>query len=98
MVYAIRMIKSFRHAGLEKFFKNDSRAGIQPKHAKKLRVQLTALDAAKMPSDLNVGGWNLHPLSGDLEDHHSIKVNANWRLTFRFEREDAILVDYRDYH
>jgi toxin HigB-1 len=46
------MIKSFRHAGLEKFYKTDSKAGIQPHHAHKLRLQLTALNEAKQPSDL----------------------------------------------
>ena len=92
------MIKSFRHAGIEQFFKTGSKAGIQPAHAEKLSVQLFALDQAKAPSDLSRAGWNLHPLKADLRGHWSIKVNANWRLTFRFEGEDAILVDYQDYH
>lgn len=43
-------------------------------------------------------GWDLHPLKGELKGHHAVKVNGNWRLTFRFEGEDAILVDYQDYH
>jgi len=46
------MIKSFRHAGLEKFYGTDSKAGIQPHHARKLRAQLTALNEAKGPSDM----------------------------------------------
>jgi proteic killer suppression protein len=92
------MIKSFRHAGLEKFFMTGSKAGIQPAHAVKLSIQLYALDAAKSPSDLNAPGWRLHPLKGDLKGHWSIRVNGNWRLTFRFQGEDAILVDYQDYH
>ncbi len=47
---------------------------------------------------MNVLGWDLHPLKGDLAGHWSTKVNANWRLTFTFENENAVLVDYRDYH
>jgi len=47
---------------------------------------------------MNSPGWNLHPLTGDLKHHWSVKVNGNWRLTFRFEGKDAILVDYQDYH
>ena len=47
---------------------------------------------------MNVPGWDLHPLKGGLADHWSIKVNGNWRMTFTFEDEDAILVDYQDYH
>lgn len=92
------MIKSFRHGGIEKFFFTGSRAGIQPSHAGKLNLQLTLLNRAKGPADMGVPGWGLHQLSGDLKGHWSVKVNGNWRLTFRFEGEDAILVDYQDYH
>ena len=92
------MIMSFRHAGLEKFFLTGSKAGIQPAHAEKLNIQLTTLNTAKNAVRMNVSGWDLHPLKGDLVDHWSIKVNGNWRMTFRFEGENAILVDYQDYH
>lgn len=92
------MIKAFRHAGLEKFFKTGSKAGIQPAHAAKLYLQLTALDVAKQASDLSVPPWRLHRLKGNLEGLWSIRVNGNWRLTFTFEGENAILVDYQDYH
>jgi proteic killer suppression protein len=92
------MIRSFRHAGIEKLFKTGSKAGIQPDHAAKLSIQLYALDVAKSPADLNTPGWRLHPLKGDLAGYWSIRVNGNWRLTFKFEGEDAILVDYQDYH
>jgi proteic killer suppression protein len=93
------VIKSFRHAGIEKFFKTGSKAGIQPKHTEKLSLQLFALNRAKSAQDLRApAGWNLHPLSGELRGHWSIKVNGNWRLTFAFEDEDVILVDYQDYH
>jgi proteic killer suppression protein len=92
------MIKSFKHRGLEKFYETDSKAGIIPAHAKKLRDQLTALDAAKMPSDLDRSGWRLHPLTGKLAGHWSITVNGNWRVTFRFTGTDVEIVDYQDYH
>ena len=92
------MIKSFRHAGLEKFFFTASKAGIQPSHADKLNLQLTTLNKASVPEDMAAPGWNLHQLRGNLRGHWSIKVNGNWRLTFRFEGKDVILVDYQDYH
>ena len=92
------MIRSFRHAGLEKFFYTGSKAGIQPAHSRKLAIQLYTLDLAKSASDMAINGWDLHPLKGDLAGHWSVRVNANWRITFRFEGEDAILVVYRDYH
>jgi proteic killer suppression protein len=92
------MIKSFRHSGIERFFTTGSKAGIQPSHAAKLSVQLFQLSRARAPSDMNAAGWGLHALHGDLKGHWSVKVNGNWRLTFTFEGEDAVLVDYRDYH
>ena len=92
------MIRSFRHKGVEQFFRTGSKAGIQPKHAERLRKQLFALDNAKVPSDMNAPGWRLHTLRGELEGHWSVDVSGNWRLTFAFEGEDAVLVDYRDYH
>jgi proteic killer suppression protein len=92
------MIRSFRHSGLERFFLTGSKAGIQPAHESKLRRQLTLLSTAKDANRMNVPGWDLHPLKGKLADHWSIKVNGNWRMTFAFENEDAILVDYQDYY
>jgi proteic killer suppression protein len=92
------VIKSFRHKGLEELFRQGSKAGIQPAHAKRLRLQLAKLNSAKGPDDMALPGWKLHPLSGGLEDHWSVWVNGNWRMTFTFENGDAILVDYRDYH
>ena len=92
------MIKSFRHRGVEKLFRTGSKAGIQPKHASKLRLQLFALDNAKQAGDMNAPGWKLHPLTGELKGHWAVRVSGNWRLTFKFEGEDAVLVDYQDYH
>lgn len=92
------MIHTFKHAGLEKFFRTGSKAGIQPAHAHKLKEQLLLLNIVTKPDDMNTPGWNLHPLHGELAGHWSVKVNGNWRMTFRFEGKDAILVDYRDYH
>jgi toxin HigB-1 len=92
------MIKTFRHKGLETFFRKGSKAGIQPHHAGKLRIMLTTLDSAKRPEDMNAPGWRLHLLSGELSGHYSVTVNGNWRMTFSFEGEDAVLTDYLDYH
>jgi proteic killer suppression protein len=92
------MIRSFRHKGIERFFQTGSKAGIQPQHANKLRLQLGRLDAAKSAADMDLPGWRLHSLAGDLKGHWSVWVNGNWRLTFAFEGGDAMLVDYQDYH
>jgi proteic killer suppression protein len=92
------VIRTFRHAGLEKFYKTDSKAGIQPAHAMRLQHQLAILDQATKPAAMNLPGWRLHQLQGELAGHWSVRVNGNWRMTYRFEGEDAVLVDYRDYH
>lgn len=92
------MIKHFAHKGLQAFFQSGTKAGIQPHHAPRLRRQLVRLDLAQSPEDMNAPGWRLHALSDDLSGHYAITVNGNWRLTFRFEGVDAVLVDYQDYH
>jgi proteic killer suppression protein len=92
------MIRTFRHRGLEAFFRTGSKAGIQPAHAKRLRLQLATLDASVSHQGMNLPGWKLHPLAGDLAGHWAVWVSGNWRLTFTFDGQDARLVDYRDYH
>jgi proteic killer suppression protein len=92
------VIRTFAHKGLETLFRTGSKAGVQPAHAPRLRRQLAQLDAAAGPQDMGLPGWGLHPLKGELAGHWSIWVNGNWRMTFRFEGTDAVLVDYRDYH
>lgn len=92
------MIKSFQHKGLGAFFATGNKAGVQAVHAKRLRLQLAKLDSAQGPEDMNLPGWKLHPLKGDLKGHWAVWVDQNWRMTFRFESGHAILVDYGDYH
>jgi proteic killer suppression protein len=83
---------------LERYFKTGSKAGIQPTHAGKLTELLTALDAASSAQDMSAPSYRLHALKGELAGLWSLRVNGNWRITFWFEGEDAILVDYQDYH
>ena len=64
------MIKSFKHKGLERFFKTGDKSGIQATHAKRLRLQLTALNYAETPQQMDIAGWDLHPLSHDLKNHY----------------------------
>ena len=92
------MIKSFRHKGLEKFFRNDDRSGINTNHAPKLARILDRLDASVKPQDMNLPGYKLHELRGKEKGMWSVWVNGNWRVTFRFDGADAIIVDYLDYH
>ncbi|MBQ1657757.1 MAG: type II toxin-antitoxin system RelE/ParE family toxin [Rhodocyclaceae bacterium] len=93
------MIISFRHKGLETFYRTGSKRGIQAAHAARLHRILTALDVAKTSEDMNVPSYRLHPLKQDLQGFWSVDVNGNWRVIFRFtETADVELVDYLDYH
>lgn len=92
------MIKAFSHKGLEDFFYEGTKKGIQPKHAEKLADIVDRLDAAATIEDMNYPGSNLHPLLPKKEGWWAVKVSGNWRVTFRFTEGDTHDVDYEDYH
>ena len=92
------MIKSFLHKGLKAFYSTGTKAGIQAKHADRLRLILARLDAAYNAEDMNLPGLKLHKLSGDFKGFWSVEANGNWRVIYRFEGHDAFDVDYIDYH
>lgn len=98
MRYTWCVIRSFRHKGVERFYRTGSTAGIDAAHAARLSRQLSALDVATRPEDMNRPGWGWHRLRGRLADHWAVRVSGNWRLTCAFQDGDAILVDYQDYH
>ena len=91
------MIQSFRHKGLKRFYESGSLAGIQPQHAKRLRMLLAALESAQVIEDMDIAGVRLHPLKGADRGRWSIWVNGNWRLTFEFRDGQAYVLDYEDY-
>lgn len=92
------MIKSFIHKGLERFYRTGSKAGIQAKHAKRLRLILSNLDQAESPEEMDLPGLMLHELKGNRKGVWAVKVSGNWRVTFRFINHDAEIVNYEDYH
>ena len=92
------MIKSFRHKGLRTLFETGSAVGVQPNHAKRLRMQLAALESAQAIDDMNIPGFRLHQLKGVMAGRWSITVNGNWRVTFEFRDGNAYVLDYEDYH
>lgn len=94
----MRVIKSFRHKDLRRFFEDGTKSGIQPKHADRLRLQLAALDTAQTIDDMDIPGYRLHPLKGRMKGRWSISVSGNWRLTFEFEDGNVNILDYEDYH
>ena len=92
------MIKGFVHKGLEDFFYDGTKKGIQAKHANRLEMILDLLDAASRIEDMNFPGSRLHPLLPKHKNIWSVKVSGNWRVTFKFENGDAYVVNYQDYH
>ena len=92
------MIRTFKHRGLERFFLTGSKSGIQPTHAKRIRLILGRLNASTAPLDMSLPGLYLHELKGRQAGRWSVRVSGNWRITFKFEGPDAIEVDYEDYH
>jgi proteic killer suppression protein len=94
-VAVIRMIK---HRGLKRLYDGKSPKGVDPNHVARLQRVLTTLDVATVPSDMNIPGWGLHPLKGDRKGYWAVSITGNWRLTWRFDGENATDVDYEDYH
>ena len=92
------MISSFKHKGLENFYKKGSTKGIQGDHVNKLRMQLAALDSAQKIEDLDIPGYRLHSLKGNRKGLWSITVSSNWRLTFEFFEGNVYILNYEDYH
>lgn len=91
------MIRSFRHRGLAKLWNEDDARGIRPDLVERVRQRLTALQAAKAPSDLHFPGWRLHRLQGRPQ-RYALAVNGPWRITFEWRGDDAWRVDLEQYH
>ena len=92
------VIASFAHKGLERFYRTGNVSGVQAIHAAKLRLILTLLDAAQIVEGMRLPVLKLHKLKGTRNDTWSVTVQANWRVTFRFENGNAYVVNYEDYH
>jgi proteic killer suppression protein len=92
------MIRSFRHRGLKRLYERGDRSGVRADMVDKVERILTVLDAATAPQALDLPGYRLHPLKGGLKGFWSVRVQANWRIVFRFEGTDAFDVELIDYH
>ncbi|PKE28365.1 Killer protein [Rahnella sp. AA] len=92
------MIKDFKHKGLNRFFTSGSTSGINPEHAKKLRLRLATLHAAECIGDIDRPGYGLHALQGSRDGQWAVTVSGNWRITFEFIDGNAYIVNYEDYH
>ena len=92
------MIRSFRHRGLKRLFERGDRSQVSPEHLEKIENILAVLDRARDPRDMDLPGFRLHRLAGDLKGYWAVTVRANWRVMFRFKDGDAVDVDLVDYH
>lgn len=93
-----RVIRSFRHKGLEAFFTRDDPRKILADRVDRITRLLDRLDGAKVPQDMNLPGWGFHELKGKRKGEYAVSVSGNWRITFRFESVDAFDVNLEDYH
>ena len=92
------MIVRFRHKGLERLFASGETRGVSAQQGKRLRRLLASLSTATSPLNMNIAGYQLHPLVGERKGEWAVSVSGNWRLVFRFEGENATDVDLVDYH
>ncbi len=92
------MIKTFRHRGLRRLHERGERSAIGATFVDRIEEALGLLDIAITPRDLDLPGYRLHQLRGDLKGYWSITVSGNWRLVFRFDEGDVCDVDFVDYH
>lgn len=92
------MIKTFRHRGLKALYDGKRLAKLAPVHIAKLKRVMTALDRSSGPEGMDIPGFQLHPLKGEMKGHYAVSVSGDWRVTFRFEEGHATEVDYVDYH
>jgi proteic killer suppression protein len=92
------MIRSIRHRGLRRLYEDNDPCGVLAEHAEKLRDILARLDTTRVVTDMDLPGFRLHPLRGNLRGYWAVTVRANWRVIFRFAEGEASEVDYVDYH
>jgi proteic killer suppression protein len=92
------MIRTIRHKGLKRLFEQDDPSGLNPEHVDKLRDILATLHAAPTVEHMNLPGFRLHLLKGQMKGFWAVTVRANWRVIFRFTEGNAEDVDYVDYH
>ena len=94
----ISMISSFRHRGLKRLFERGDRSRVRPDQLRRIEDILARLDIATSPDDLDLPGYRMHALKGDLDGFWSLRVSGNWRITYRLVDGEVHDVDLIDYH
>ena len=96
--YILGVIVGFRHVGLKRLFERGDGRRVSPELIPMVERVLARLDEASEPADMNLPGFRLHILRGDLAGFWSVGVSGNWRIVFRFEGRDVRDVNLLDYH
>jgi proteic killer suppression protein len=92
------MIRTYKHAGLKRYFETGKAKGIPADMAKRIQTRLNVLNRARELRDLNLPGFGFHALKGDRKGEYALTVTGNYRLTFRFENSDVLDLNLEDYH
>ncbi|MFC0267195.1 type II toxin-antitoxin system RelE/ParE family toxin [Kushneria aurantia] len=93
------MIKGFRDRQAEIIFSGRVSRKLPRSMQRTALKKLRQLEAAVRLEDLCIPPGNrLEALQGDRTGQHSIRINDQWRLCFRFEDGDAHDVEISDYH
>ena len=92
------MIQRFGHRGLRRLYQNDDRRGVNSELVERTARVLARLDVATRPEQLNLPGFRLHRLEGDLAGYWSVAVRGDWRIIFHFDVGNITDVDLVEYH
>jgi proteic killer suppression protein len=92
------VIRTIKQRGLKRLFEQGDLSKVRADQLKRIRDVLAHLDRAVEWSDIDLPGYRLHRLKGNLKGHWSVTISGNWRITFRFEDGEALDVDLVDYH
>lgn len=93
------VIQSFRDKEAEKIFLREASRKLGPGVRRIAQRKLAMLDAAQSLQDLRVPPGNrLEKLAGGREGQHSIRINDQWRICFRWKDGNAHDVEITDYH
>ena len=90
------MIRSLRSRALHSLWNEADAHGIRADQVARVRRVLLELDVASRPDDLNLPGYRFHPLQGRPK-RYSVTITRTWRITFEWDGEDALKIDYEDY-
>jgi toxin HigB-1 len=91
------VIRSFRHKGLKELFETGSSRKVREDLQTRALRRLDTLDHAEDLAELNLPGFDFHPLRGKPK-RYSLHVNGPWCITFEWHEGDALQVDLEQYH